>query len=163
MLCLHESGVMFIEANRALIRGGGMLPDGSEPFLFSTGTRPTFISPETKRSGKDRNQGLAGLVLQNSEKEVRSILKVSVEELKRLEEQDIRELKREDLDNAGDIVIDRSVPANKRMLEFLEKTKNPYAENVGDYILKVTYSKNTEDTLEDKMVQLAKRMTRIPL
>lgn len=90
-------------------------------------------------------------------------MNVSVEELKRLEEQDIRELKREDLDNAGDIVIDRSVPANKRMLEFLEKTKNPYAENVGDYILKVTYSKNTEDTLEDKMVQLAKRMTRIPL
>lgn len=90
-------------------------------------------------------------------------MKVTVEELRRLEEQDIRELRREDLDNAGDIVIDRSVPANKRMQEFLEKTKNPYAENVGDYILKVTYSKNTEDTLEDKMIQLAKRMTRIPL
>ena len=59
---------MFIEANRALIRGGGMLPDGSEPFLFSTGMRPTFISPETKRSGKDRNQGLADLVLQNDER-----------------------------------------------------------------------------------------------
>ncbi len=90
-------------------------------------------------------------------------MKVSVEELKRLEEQDIRELKREDLDNAGDIEIDRSIPANRRMLEFLEKTKNPYAENVGDYILMVTYSKDTEDTLEDKMIQLAKRMTRIPL
>ena len=90
-------------------------------------------------------------------------MKVTVEELRRLEEQDIRELRREDLDNAGDIVIDRSVPANKRMLEFLEKTKNPYAENVGDYILMVTFSKNTEDTLEDKMIQLAKRMTRIPL
>ena len=90
-------------------------------------------------------------------------MKVSVEELKRLEDQDIRELKREDLDNAGDIVIDRSVPANKQMLEFLEKTKNPYAENVGDYILKVTFSKNSEDTLEDKMIQLAERMTRIPL
>ncbi len=90
-------------------------------------------------------------------------MKVTVEELKRLEEQDIRELKREDLDNAEDIVIDRSVPANRRMMEFLEKTKNPYAENVGDYILMITYSKNTEDTLEDKMIQLAKRMTRIPL
>lgn len=90
-------------------------------------------------------------------------MKVSVEELKRLEEQDIRELRREDLDNAGDIEIDRSIPANRRMLEFLEKTKNPYAENVGDYILMVTYSKNTEDTLEDKMIQLAKRMTKIPL
>ena len=90
-------------------------------------------------------------------------MKVSVEELKRLEEKDIRELKREELDNAGDIEIDRSFPANRRMREFLEKTKNPYAENVGDYILMVTYSKNTEDTLEDKMIQLAKRMTRIPL
>ena len=90
-------------------------------------------------------------------------MKVSVEELKRLEEQDIRELKREELDNAGDIEIDRSIPANCRMREFLEKTKNPYAENVGDYILMVIYSKNTEDMLEDKMIQLAKRMTRIPL
>ena len=90
-------------------------------------------------------------------------MKVSVEELKRLEKQDIRELKREDLDNAGDIEIDRSIPANRRMLEFLERTKNPYAENVGDYILKVSYSKYTEDTLEDKMIQLAKWMTRIPL
>ena len=90
-------------------------------------------------------------------------MKVTVEELRRLEEQDIRQLKREDLDNAEDIVIDRSLPANRRMKEFLEKTKNPYAENVGDYILVVTYSKDTEDTLEDKMIQLAKRMTRIPL
>ena len=89
-------------------------------------------------------------------------MKITVEELIRLEEQDIRELRREDLDNAGDIVIDRSVPAERRMMEFLEKTKNPYAENVGDYILKVTFSKDSEETLEDKMIQLAKRMTRIP-
>lgn len=88
-------------------------------------------------------------------------MKLTVEELKRLEEMDIRDLKHEDLDNAGDIVIDRKVPAQMRMREFLEKTKNPYAENVGDYILVVTYSKNTEDTLEDKIIQLAKRMTRI--
>ena len=88
---------------------------------------------------------------------------VTVEELKRLEDTDIRDLRREDLDNAGDIVIDRLKPANQRMREFLEKTKNPYAENVGEYILQVTYSKTTEETLEDKMIQLAKRMTRIPL
>ncbi|XCP85070.1 DUF6870 family protein [Roseburia hominis] len=88
---------------------------------------------------------------------------VTVEELRRLEDKDIRDLRREDLDNAGDILIDRQKPANQRMREFLEKTKNPYAENVGDYILQVTYSKTSEETLEDKMVQLAKRMTRIPL
>jgi len=48
------------------------------------------------------------------------------------------------------------------MMEFLEKTKNPYAENVGDCILKVTFSKDSEDVLKDTMIQLAKRMTRIP-
>ena len=88
---------------------------------------------------------------------------VTVEELKRLEDADIRDLKREELDNAEDIKFDRTKPANQRMREFLEQTKNPYAENVGDYILMVTYSKTSEETLEDKMVQLAKRMTRIPL
>lgn len=88
---------------------------------------------------------------------------LTVEELKRLEDMDIRDLKREDLDNAEDIVIDKQKPANQRMREFLEKSKNPYAENVGEYILKVTYSRTSEETLEDKMIQLAKRMTRIPL
>lgn len=90
-------------------------------------------------------------------------MKVTVEELQRLADMDIRDLKREDLDNAGDIEIDRNKPANQRMREFLEKTKNPYAENVGEYILMVTFSKTSEETLEDKMIQLAKRMTRIPM
>ncbi|MDD6212178.1 MAG: hypothetical protein PUB22_03380 [Clostridiales bacterium] len=88
---------------------------------------------------------------------------VTVEELQRLEDIDIRDLKREELDNAGDVVIDKTKPANLRMKEFLEKTRNPYAENVGEYILAVTYSRTSEETLEDKMIQLAKRMTRIPL
>ena len=88
---------------------------------------------------------------------------LTVEELKRLEDMDIRDLKREDLDNAEDIVIDKQKPANQRMREFLEKSKNPYAETVGEYILQVTYSRTSEETLEDKMIQLAKRMTRIPL
>ena len=88
---------------------------------------------------------------------------LTVEELKRLEDMDIRDLKREDLDNAEDIVIDKQKPANQRMREFLEKSKNPYAENVGEYLLQVTYSRTSEETLEDKMIQLAKRMTRIPL
>ena len=88
---------------------------------------------------------------------------LTVEELKRLEDMDIRDLKREDMDNAEDIVIDKQKPANQRMREFLEKSKNPYAENVGEYILQVTYSRTSEETLEDKMIQLAKRMTRIPL
>ena len=51
---------------------------------------------------------------------------VTVEELQRLEDTDIRELKRENLDNAGDVTFDKTKPANLRMLEFLEKNRNPY-------------------------------------
>lgn len=90
-------------------------------------------------------------------------MKVTVEELKRLASQDIRDLKREDLDNAGDVEVDRSKPGQRRILEFLEKTKNPYAVNVGDYILKISYSDDSPDTLEDLMVRIAKSMARIPL
>ncbi len=89
--------------------------------------------------------------------------KITVEELQRLENQDIRELKREDLDNTGDIVVDKSLPAERRMMKFLEETKNPYAENVGEYILMVTFSKTSDRTLEDQVISLAKRMTRITL
>jgi hypothetical protein len=88
---------------------------------------------------------------------------MTVEELLCLEDQDIRGLKREDLDEAGDVKVDKTKSANQRMAEFLEKTKNPYAENVGEYILAVTYSKTSEETLEDKLIQLARRMTRIPM
>lgn len=35
--CLRESGVMLIRANRALIRGSSMLPDGSGPYFLPIG------------------------------------------------------------------------------------------------------------------------------
>ncbi|MCD7717200.1 MAG: hypothetical protein LUI39_12245 [Lachnospiraceae bacterium] len=90
-------------------------------------------------------------------------MKVTIEELKRLEGMDVRRLRREDLDHAGEIAVDRTKPADRRMAEFLEKTKNPYAENVGDYVLMVSFSKGETMTLEDRLVQLARKMTRIPL
>ena len=113
--------------------------------------------------GKKRSLFVACDMRKESSERTGSEMLINIEELKRLEDMDIRDLKREDLDNAGDIVADRSKPAVQRMREFLEKTKNPYAENVRDYILMVTFSKTSEETLEDRMVQLAKRMTRIPL
>ncbi len=90
-------------------------------------------------------------------------MNISIEELKRLESMDVRQLHREDLDNAGEIVIDRSKPQDLRMAEFLERTKNPYAENVGDYVLMVSFAKGETMSLEERLVQLAKKMTRIPL
>ena len=113
--------------------------------------------------GKNRDHFVACDMRESPSERTGIEMIVTVEELQRLGNMDIRDLKREDLDNAEDIVIDRSKSANQRMREFLEKTKNPYAENVGEYILQVTYSKTSQETLEDKMIQLARRMTRIPL
>ena len=84
--------------------------------------------------GKNRHHFVACDMRKESSERTGDEMIVTVEELKRLEDADIRDLKREELDNAEDIKFDRTKPANQRMREFLEQTKNPYAENVGDYI-----------------------------
>lgn len=73
--------------------------------------------------GKNRHLFVACDLRTESSERTGDEMVVTVEELKRLEEADIRDLRREDLDNAGDIEIDRSKPANQRMREFLEKDK----------------------------------------
>ncbi|MCD8347858.1 MAG: hypothetical protein LUD16_07920 [Lachnospiraceae bacterium] len=49
-------------------------------------------------------------------------------------------------------MIDTTKPPDQRMAEFLEQTKNPYAENVRDYILMVSFAKDETVTLEDRLV-----------
>lgn len=86
---------------------------------------------------------------------------LSIEELKRMQNMDIMELKREDLVNAEDIVIDTTKSVESRIRSFIEQTGNPFAMNVGEYILQIGYMEGTDDLLDDRMVLLAKRTTQI--
>lgn len=86
---------------------------------------------------------------------------MTLEELSERKKIPIMELKREELSDAAEIVIDSSKSQNQRVQSFLGQVKNPFAQNVGEYILQIGYMEGTEDTLDDRMVLLARKQTTI--
>lgn len=88
-------------------------------------------------------------------------MNLSIEELKRMQNMNIMELKREQLANIEDIVIDTTKSVESRVRSFIEQTGNPFAMNVGEYILQIGYMERTEELLDDRMVLLAKRTAQI--
>jgi len=86
---------------------------------------------------------------------------LSIEELNRMRSINIMDLKREELSNAEDIVIDTEKSVVSRIKSFMEQTKNPFAQNVGEYILQIGFMEGTEDLIDDRMILLTKRKTQI--
>ena len=86
---------------------------------------------------------------------------MTLERLSELRKIPIMELRREELSDAGEVVIDSSKSQNQRIQSFLEQIKNPFAQNVGEYILQIDYLEGTEETLDDRMVLLARKRTAI--
>lgn len=60
-------------------------------------------------------------------------MEVSIEELNCMQRMNIMDLKREELANAEDIVIDTQKSVESRIRSFIEQTKNPFAQNVEIY------------------------------
>lgn len=88
-------------------------------------------------------------------------MNLSIEELKRMQNMNIMELKREELANAEDIVIDTTKSVESRIRSFMEQTGNPFAMNVGEYILQIGFMEGAEDSIDDRMILLTKRKTQI--
>lgn len=86
---------------------------------------------------------------------------MTFERLSELKKIPIMELQREELSDADKIVIDSSKNLNQRVQSFLEQVKNPFAQNVGEYILQIDYVEETDETLDDLMILLAKKYTNI--
>lgn len=86
---------------------------------------------------------------------------LSIEELKRMQSMNIMDLKREELVNAEDIVIDTERCVESRMKAYIEQTGNPFAQNVGEYILQIGFLEGTNETIDDRMILLTKRKTQI--
>ena len=73
----------------------------------------------------------------------------------------IMDLKREGLANAEDIVIDTKRCVESRIKSYMEQTGNPFAQNVGEYILQIGVMEGTNDLIDDRMILLTKRKTQI--
>lgn len=86
---------------------------------------------------------------------------MTMERLSELQKIPIMELRREELSNAEEIVIDSSKNLNQRVQSFLGQIKNPFAQNVGEYILQIGYEEGVQETLDDRMVQYVRKQTTI--
>lgn len=86
---------------------------------------------------------------------------MTIEELKRLQSIHIMDLKREELANAEDIVIDTEKCVESRIESYIEQTGNPFAQNVGEYILQIGHMEGAADTIDDRLILLTKRKTQI--
>lgn len=86
---------------------------------------------------------------------------LSIEELKLMQDINIMDLKREELAHAEDIEIPTERCVESRIKSFIEQTKNPFAQNVGEYILQVGFMDGTDDSIDDRMLLLAKRRAQI--
>ena len=88
-------------------------------------------------------------------------MSLSIEELKTMQQMNIMDLDREQLANAEDIVIDTKKNVESRILSYIEQTKNPFAQKVGEYILQTGYMEGTNESMDDRMLLLIKRNTQI--
>lgn len=86
---------------------------------------------------------------------------MTIEELKRLQSIHIMDLKREELANAEDIVIDTEKCVESRIQSYIEQTGNPFAQNVGEYILQIGHMEGAADAIDDRLILLTKRKTHI--
>ena len=85
----------------------------------------------------------------------------TIEQLQQMQTMNIMELERDKLDNAEDIVIDTGKSVESRVRSFMEQTGNPFALNVGEYILQLGFAEGTEDLIDDRMILLARRRAQI--
>lgn len=86
---------------------------------------------------------------------------MTMEQLSELQKIPIMELRREELSDVNEVVIDTSKSLNQRVQSFFGQVKNPFAQNVGEYILQIGYAEGVQETLDDRMVQLVRKQTAI--
>ena len=86
---------------------------------------------------------------------------MTMEQLSELQKIPIMELRREELSDANEVVIDTSKSLDQRVQSFFGQVKNPFAQNVGEYILQIGYAEGVQETLDDRMVQHVRKQTAI--
>ena len=72
---------------------------------------------------------------------------MTIEEMKNV---DVRTVSRDDLVDIRDVHIDRTLPKEERIRQFVEQIKNPYCFKCGDVVVKTSFA-DTDVTLEERM------------
>lgn len=77
------------------------------------------------------------------------------EKLKRCRNMKLEDIALDDVDDIKDIKIDRRKTSNERILDFLEKVKNPYVFKINGRLVKMSFSENgpTADECLSRMLE----------
>ena len=77
--------------------------------------------------------------------------RLTCEELKAMQEVDVRTVNRVALRDIRDVEINASLPKGERILDFIRQIGNPYCYRHGDYVVKISFT-DTDVTLEERML-----------
>lgn len=77
--------------------------------------------------------------------------RLTCEELRVMQEVDVRTVDREALRDIRDVEINADLPKGERILDFIRQIGNPYCYRHGDYIVKISFT-DTDVTLEERML-----------
>ena len=77
--------------------------------------------------------------------------RLTCEELKAMQEVDVRAVNRESLRDIRDVEINAGLPKEERILDFIPQLGNPYCYRHGDYVVKISFT-DTDVTLEERML-----------
>lgn len=85
---------------------------------------------------------------------------ISKEELRRMEQVDIREADPDTLVDINTIEVDMKKPVSARVEEYVRKVGNPFLVRVGEYVVKIGYS-DQAGTLNERMKQYIRKVAEI--
>ena len=77
--------------------------------------------------------------------------RVTCEELRAMQEVDVRTVDRGSLRDIRDVEINAGLPKGERILDFIRQIGNPYCYRHCDYVVKISFT-DTDVTLEERML-----------
>ena len=85
---------------------------------------------------------------------------LTLEDLKRMQEVDVRTVNIEELTDLRDIQIDTKLPVEEKLRLFAEQTNNLYIHRIGDYVVKVRFQEEGP-SIDDKMEEYLRHLVEI--
>lgn len=76
---------------------------------------------------------------------------VTIDSLNEMKNADLQKCNIEDLVDIRDVKIDKSKSQIEKLMDFIDKIKNPYLFKVGDTVVKVRFSDNNTQSFQQKM------------
>ena len=80
-----------------------------------------------------------------------------IDKVKKCKNMSLNEVKLEEVDEITDIKINRNKPSNERVIDFIDKVKNPYIFKMNGRLIQIAFA-DTERSAEDCLTNVIKNL-----